>query len=76
LWSNDFITTGHSLLSETREFDRGGTAAVNASVQPVLERYMARLRAELRAGGYAGDVLGMNGNGGMISSELVSREAA
>ncbi|MEW9918767.1 hydantoinase/oxoprolinase family protein [Marimonas sp. MJW-29] len=76
LWSNDFITTGHSLLSETREFERGVTAAVNASVQPLLERYMARLRAELRAGGYAGDVLVMNGNGGMISSELVSREAA
>ncbi|MFC6636524.1 hydantoinase/oxoprolinase N-terminal domain-containing protein [Sulfitobacter sediminilitoris] len=23
LWPNDFITTGHSLLSETREFERG-----------------------------------------------------
>ncbi|MEM8882406.1 MAG: hydantoinase/oxoprolinase family protein [Pseudomonadota bacterium] len=76
LWPNDFITMGHGLLSETREFERGVTAAVNASVQPLLERYMARLRDELAAKGYPGDVLVMNGNGGMVSSKRVAREAA
>lgn len=75
-WPNDYITTGHSLLSETREFERGVTAAVNASVQPLLERYVTRLRNELAGKGYAGDVLVMNGNGGMVSSKLVAREAA
>ncbi|MEM7718417.1 MAG: hydantoinase/oxoprolinase family protein [Pseudomonadota bacterium] len=76
VWQNDFITVGHGLLSETREFERGVTAAVNASVQPLLERYMARLRDELGAKGYPGDVLVMNGNGGMVSSRRVAREAA
>ncbi len=76
MWPNTYITTGHSLLSETREFERGVTAAVNASVQPLLERYVARLRAELANKGYKGDVLVMNGNGGMVSSKLVAREAA
>lgn len=76
IWPNTYITTGHSLLSETREFERGVTAAVNASVQPLLERYVTRLRDELAAKGYAGDVLVMNGNGGMVSSKLVSKEAA
>ncbi|MDD9721822.1 hydantoinase/oxoprolinase family protein [Sulfitobacter sp. PR48] len=75
-WPNSYITTGHSLLSESREFERGVTAAVNASVQPLLERYVARLRDELAAKGYRGDVLVMNGNGGMVSSRLVAREAA
>ncbi len=75
-WPNAFITMGHGLLSETREFERGVTAAVNASVQPLLERYLARLRDELEAKGYPGDVLVMNGNGGMVSSRLVAREAA
>jgi N-methylhydantoinase A len=75
-WPNDYITTGHSLLSETREFERGVTAAVNASVQPLLERYVTRLRNELAAKGYKGDVLVMNGNGGMVSSRLVAKEAA
>ncbi len=76
LWPNGYITTGHSLLSETREFERGVTAAVNASVQPLLERYVTRLRDELATKGYGGDVLVMNGNGGMVSSRLVAREAA
>lgn len=76
IWPNDYITKGHALLSETREFERGVTASVNASVQPLLERYVARLRDELSGQGYKGDVLVMNGNGGMVSSRLVAREAA
>lgn len=76
IWPNAYITTGHSLLSEAREFERGVTASVNASVQPILERYVERLRLELEKGGYVRDYLIMNGNGGTISSRLVSREAA
>jgi N-methylhydantoinase A len=75
-WPNGYVTTGHSLLSEAREFERGVTASVNASVQPVLERYVGRLRNELAAQGYERDFLMMNGNGGMISARFVTREAA
>ncbi|WP_187971790.1 hydantoinase/oxoprolinase family protein [Aquibium microcysteis] len=76
LWPNDHVTTGHALLSEAREFERGVTAAVNASVQPILKRYVERLRHELQSRGYRREFLIMNGNGGMISAALVSREAA
>lgn len=76
IWPNAYITMGHALLSETREFERGVTAAVNASVQPILENYIASLRTELSGKGYRGDVLVMNGNGGMVSSRLVAEEAA
>lgn len=75
IWPTPYITMGHSLLSESREFERGVTAAVNASVQPLLERYVARLAGELRARGYARDLLVMNGNGGMVAADKVSREA-
>lgn len=75
-WPNGHVTTGHSLLSEAREFERGVTAAVNASVQPILERYVGRLRGELAGQGYRRDFLMMNGNGGMISARFVTREAA
>ena len=75
-WPNEYITTGHSLLSESREFERGVTAAVNASVQPILKRYIAKLDEELVAGGYAGELLVMNGNGGTVSAKRVVREAA
>ncbi len=47
LWPNGYITAGHVILSEYREYERGVTAAVNASVQPVLDRYLSRLRLEL-----------------------------
>ena len=75
LWPNRYVTLGHALLSESREFERGVTAAVNASVQPLLERYMARLSDELAARGYGRELLVMNGNGGMVSAHAVAREA-
>ena len=75
IWPTPYITCGHALLSESREFERGVTAAVNASVQPLLERYVARLAGELRGRGYQRDLLVMNGNGGMVAAENVSREA-
>ena len=75
VWPNNHITMGHALLSESREYERGVTAAVNASVQPLLERYVARLDDQLRARGYGRELLVMNGNGGMVSAGMVSREA-
>jgi N-methylhydantoinase A len=76
VWPNGYVTTGHALLSEAREFERGVTAAVNASVQPILERYVERLRRELAAMDHARDFLMMNGNGGMISARFVTAQAA
>jgi N-methylhydantoinase A len=75
IWPNRFITMGHALLSESREYERGVTAAVNASVQPILERYVARLADQLAKRGYARDLLVMNGNGGMVAARDVGREA-
>lgn len=76
IWPNDYITAGHTLLSESREYERGVTAAVNASVQPVLSKYVDRLSHALTEQGYARDLLIMNGNGGMVSAQSVSKEAA
>lgn len=75
VWPNAHVTCGHALLSESREFERGVTAAVNAAVQPLLERYVGRLAGELSARGYGRDLLVMNGNGGMVTAGAVSREA-
>ncbi len=75
LWPNEYVTAGHVILSEYREYERGVTAAVNASVQPVLDRYLSRLRTELKAKGYDRDLLVMQGNGGTISSQLIAEAA-
>jgi N-methylhydantoinase A len=76
IWPNGNITLGHALLSESREYERGVTAAVNACVQPLLRRYVERLADTLAARGYRHDVLVMNGNGGMVSARHVADEAA
>lgn len=76
LWPNDYITLGHALLSEYREYERGTTASVNAAVQPVLDRYLDRLTTGLRHKGFRHDLLVMNGNGGTIAAPLAAREAA
>ena len=75
LWPNKYVTAGHAILSEYREYERGVTAAVNASVQPVLDRYLSRLRTELSAKGFDRDLLVMQGNGGTISSQLIAEAA-
>jgi len=75
LWPNAYVTAGHVILSEYREYERGVTAAVNASVQPVLDRYLSRLRKELGAKGFDRDLLVMQGNGGTISSQLIAEAA-
>ena len=75
LWPNRYVTAGHAILSEYREYERGVTAAVNASVQPVLDRYLTRLRSELSAKGFDRDILVMQGNGGTISSRLIADAA-
>ena len=75
IWPNDYVTAGHAILSEYREYERGVTAAVNASVQPVLDRYLSRLRKELSAKSFDRDILVMQGNGGTISSTLIARAA-
>jgi N-methylhydantoinase A len=75
-WPNRYVTAGHRLLSEYREYERGVTAAVNASVQPILERYVARLSAELRRRGFASELLVMQGNGGTVSATIVAESAA
>jgi N-methylhydantoinase A len=75
LWPNTYITMGHAILSEYREYERGTTAAVNAAIQPVLHRYISRLQHELKGRSYGHDLLVMQGNGGTVSSKIVSEAA-
>ena len=51
------------------------TAAVNAAIQPVLARYIERLRSELKGRGFAEDLLVMQGNCGTVSSPIDAEHA-
>ena len=75
LWPNAYVTAGHAILSEYREYERGVTAAVNALIQPVLDNYIARLSGELRKRGFGRDLLVMQGNGGTVAASIVAEAA-
>jgi N-methylhydantoinase A len=75
LWPNPYVTAGHAIMSEYREYERGVTAAVNAAVQPVLDRYLKRLGDGLAERGYARELLIMQGNGGTIAAGIAAETA-
>jgi N-methylhydantoinase A len=75
LWPNDYVTVGSEVLPEIREFERGSTAALNAYVQPVIDRYVGRLTGRLSDAGFRHELLIMQGNGGTLAAASASRNA-
>jgi N-methylhydantoinase A len=74
VWHNDYVTVSSEILREVREFERGTTAAINAFVQPVLSRYLGRISERLKGGGFPHGLLVMQGNGGIMSTEIAARQ--
>lgn len=75
VWPNSYVTLGHKILGKCREYERGVTGAINASVQPVLDRYISRLARELKDKRFANELFVMQGNGGTVSSDIVAETA-
>lgn len=62
-------TYSHRLLPEFREYERAGTVVMNAYLQPLFSRYLARLKERVR-----GRTFLMQSNGGLASLERCSEE--
>jgi N-methylhydantoinase A len=69
VWPNDFVTASSDILPEIREFERTSTAALNAYLQPVVATYLGRLEEELGRRGFAGQLLIVQSNGGVMTVE-------
>lgn len=67
IWPNAYVTASSEILPEIREFERTSTTALNAYLQPVVGRYLARLEDGLAAAGARGQVLIVQSNGGVMS---------
>ena len=67
----DCVTASAEVLNEVREFERFSTCTVNASLMPLMSRYVARLVERLREGGLGGPFYTMASNGGLMSEPLV-----
>ncbi len=72
LWPNPHVTSACEVLPEIREFERCSTATLNAALQPVVGKYLERLESDLRANGFAGELLVVQSNGGVMSRQTAS----
>lgn len=70
------VSIGSEVLREIREFERATAATLNGQIQPIMQRYLARLAGDLKQGGYRHELLVMQGNGGMMTAETVGEHAA
>jgi N-methylhydantoinase A len=63
------ISLSHIVLPEMQEYERTLTTVANASVRPVVSRYVRNLRGRLRDSGMAGQLSLLRSDGGLMSSE-------
>jgi N-methylhydantoinase A len=67
------VTLGSAVSPEIREYERSNTATANAYVQPLMQRYLARLAEQLAALGHRGTLNIMLSAGGLTTIETASR---
>ena len=70
VWPNQHITASSEILPEIREFERSSTATLNAYLQPPIGDYLERLEEGLRQGGFGGEILILQSNGGVMSVDI------
>ncbi|MFV3126645.1 hydantoinase/oxoprolinase family protein [Niveispirillum sp. KHB5.9] len=63
------VSLSHEVLPEMQEYERTLTTVANASVRPIVGRYVRNLREKLRTGGFAGSLSLLRSDGGLMSSE-------
>ena len=73
VWKNEYVEISSDILPEIREFERTSTTVLNAYLQPTLALYFTRLETALKAGGFDGQVLIVQSNGGVMTIETARR---
>lgn len=66
-----FVACSSDVLPEAREYERGIATWINAGLGPVMQRYLGRLRRELKSASLAV----MQSSGGTLSAEQGGRNA-
>ncbi|MFN3259676.1 MAG: hydantoinase/oxoprolinase family protein [Pikeienuella sp.] len=60
------FTLSHKLNPTVREYRRASSAAIDASLKPVMTTYLEGLEARLRALGLAGEIFAVTSQGGLV----------
>ncbi|MSP11632.1 MAG: hydantoinase/oxoprolinase family protein [Chloroflexi bacterium] len=61
------ISLSSEVAPEFREYFRASTTIINASIRPVVMRYLQKIEARLREAGLAAELLVMQSNGGVFT---------
>jgi N-methylhydantoinase A len=73
VWPDAYVCASHEVLAEFREFERFATSAVNASLMPIMDRYLERFEQGVRSLGITSAARVMQSNGGAVSPAAVRR---
>ena len=68
------VCLSSDIYPQIREYERASTTVINASLIPVVDRYLDRLEKHLSA--YSSKLLVMQSNGGIMSSEVARQKPA
>lgn len=67
------FTLSHRLNPSLREYRRASAAAIDASLKPMMETYLGNLEERLTAAGFAGRVLIVTSQGGVMDAKDVAQ---
>jgi len=73
LWPDIYLCTSNDVLAEFREFERFASATVNASLMPVMDRYLEHFERGVADLGIRSAPRVMQSNGGAVSPGAVRR---
>ncbi|RZL35449.1 MAG: hydantoinase/oxoprolinase family protein, partial [Rubrivivax sp.] len=68
------VSLSHVVLPEMQEYERTLTTVANASVRPIVSRYVRNLRSKLRELGMQGRISLLRSDGGLMSSEAAEEK--
>lgn len=73
IWPTPHVAASSEILPEIREYERFSTTALNGYLQPEVAGYLDRLGTALKDGGFAGEFMIVQSNGGVMSVDTACR---
>jgi N-methylhydantoinase A len=67
------VTIASDISQRSNEYERSSTAAANAHAAPLVSNYLHRLTGSLESGGFVGEFVVLDSNGGALDVNLASR---
>jgi N-methylhydantoinase A len=67
------VTLSHQLNPSLREYRRAIATAIDASLKPLMDRYIGGLSSEMREAGFHGQILVLTSQGSMVDADEIRR---